>query len=707
MVPNKSLDVVIKLITTSLRDVQTLHGAVFNCKALRLTIKNVERRALNEGLGFFTKTLPSLGKALDRALSENKALTSTEHRFATIHGSELPRFLGEFFSKVFSPKGELLRYSCILDQKVQADSVGVLRQILYSFYKYKLPYNDDECEKVVSQFEKTEDDLRPVAVQLARDGELLQSVSSDSLDYNSWRESMYALGREGSGKPDPLSGCDQSGSITSRTPHGAGKTASSDTGSLERDVRYCGTVRKYLQLRLLHAARSTLKQLFEHFDPYDILPRHGPGAVATKQRLWAKYQWTNISANITSEYPLDAYFFASLGHVCDVYKDLSSLTDRDLPAQVILVPKDSRGPRLISCEPVDYQWIQQGLGSALVRHLETHPLTREHVRFTSQKTNQVGALLGSSTGRYVTLDLKEASDRVSTELVRLLFPEPLLKCLLACRSSSTVLPDGRVIPLLKFAPMGSSLCFPIMATTIWAILHSGAPDAYTRDRIAVYGDDVIVPTAYAANAIEHLESVGLKINHDKSCTGGLFRESCGTDAFNGVEVTPVRFRTVWSSSRRPDVLSGWCEYANHFYDRRWFATYQLISDWLTHIYGYIPDAATSRKRGPHLRVSTDNKRPVRSRTNRALQKRQDLVWDVQAPRLINGTMPGWSMLLRHFVEASRPNTLEEEYDDLGRDRPGDMYYLGKWFEESYDCLEPFSVRQYTRRRTSVLVRRWR
>ena len=689
MVPNKSLDVVIKLITTSLRDVQTLHGAVFNCKALRLTIKIVERRALSEGLGFFTKTLPSLGKALDRALSANKALTASDHRFATMNGSELPRFLGEFFSKVFAPNGELLHYSCSLDQKVQADSVGVLRQILYSFYKYKLPYNEAECDKVVSSFEKTESDLRLHAEELSRLGIALHGFDS-SCDYLSWRGSQCP--------PDSARPECRSNHMVDRPEE------SLESGSLllcdsQKWLPQERTVRNFQRLCHLDAARTTLKTLFEHFDPFDITPRHGPGAVATKQQLSDKYRWSNISANITSQYPLDAYFFASLGHVCDAYRDFASLTDRDLPARVILVPKDSRGPRLISCEPVDYQWIQQGLGSALVRHLETHPLTREHVRFTSQETNQFGALIGSSTGRYVTLDLKEASDRVSTELVRLLFPEPLLKCLLACRSSSTVLPCGKEIPLLKFAPMGSSLCFPIMAVTIWVLLHAGAPDAYTRDRIAVYGDDVIVPTAYAENAIEYLESYGLKINRDKSCIGGLFRESCGMDAFNGADVTPVRFRTVWSSSRRPDVLSAWCEYANAFYDRRWFATYQLITSWLTHVYGYIPDEGTSRKRGPYLRVSTDDKKPVRSRINFFLQKKEELVWDVQAPK-VSSTLPGWSMLLRHFVEASHSGGLEEG-------RPGDMYYLGKWWEESYDCLQPFSVRQYTRRRTSVLVRRWR
>jgi len=690
MAPTKSLDVVIKLIVTLLRDVQTSHGAVFNCKALRLTTRLVERRALNEGIGFFTKTLPRLGKALDRALSENKKLTAADHRFATMTDSELPRFLGEFFSKVFSPNGELLRYPCALDRKIQIDCVRSLRLILYPFYKYKLPYEDKDCEEVVAAFARTELDLGPICTELARLGLLFANVDPQN-DVLVYKPKQPCLG---SGQHRDSSFEDRnSDGIMGETFYGNDRdgysVAKSDGNSLEL----------FLRLRLIHSARQTLDKLFADFDPMDIIPRHGPGAVATRQQLSDKYRWTNISANITDVYHLDAYFFASVGHVCDTYRDFASLKEEDLPARVVLVPKDSRGPRLISCEPVDYQWIQQGLGSALVRHLESHPLSREHVRFSSQRTNQLGALLGSSTGKYVTLDLKEASDRVSVELVRLLYPKHLLRCLLACRSSSTVLPNGKILKLQKFAPMGSSLCFPIMATTIWAILHAGAPDTYTADRIVVYGDDVIVPTAYAVNAIEQLESFGLKINHDKSCTSGLFRESCGTDAFNGAEVTPVRFRTVWSSSRRPDVLASWTEYANHCHKRRLYATYQLITDWLTHVYGYIPDEDTSKKRCPYLRVSTDTKKPVRSRTNLKLQKQEILVWDVQAPK-VSKTLPGWSALLRHFVESPHSAKLEES-------RPGDMYYLGKWWEQSYDCLEPFSVRQYTRRRTSMLVRRWR
>jgi len=632
MVSNKSLDVS-KIIAALLHDVHNVHGLVFNTRNLRLTIEKVNRRLRSEGMGFLTKTLPRLGKALDRVLAGGSNLSASELGFSALPDSELPRFLGEFFKLVLRPDGAALLHPC-------AQCVKVIRQICYLFYKYELPYTDEQEQQVLQRFERTEQDL------------------------SSSREHLHNLQNTLESRPS--------------------------------SVRRHKTLD---QLEVTREARILLSRLFAYFDPQNIIPRHGPGAVATKQQLWEKYQWTNVSGRITSVYPLDAYFYASLGHVCDRYQELSALTDKSLPAKVILVPKDSRGPRLISCEPVDYQWIQQGLGRAIVELVEKNPLSRYNIFFTDQGPNRRGAMLGSlaepvlpTTGRYSTLDLNEASDRVSLSLVRLLFPPHICVYLEACRSLSTELPDGRVIMLEKFAPMGSSLCFPILALTIWAILTAAAPNVDTQRSILVYGDDVIVPTAYAENAMEQLESFGLKINRDKSCISGLFRESCGMDAFQGIDVTPVRLRTVWSSTPSPDVYTSWIAYANSFYDRQYYHLGDLISEALVHTYGPIPSKDMSLD-CPSLWRVPHGTLPLRRRWNRNLQKCEYLVYDVKAP-IINKEIDGWSMLLRFF--SSAPKTPEE-------------FPVGSVHHASQE-LSPVSalrVGQYTSRRTSMLVRRWR
>ena len=627
MVPRKSLDES-KIIAALLHDVHKRHGLVFNTRSHRLTTQVVERRIRTEGLGFLTKTLPRLAKTLDKSLGGTIKMNATEIGFSAYPGCEFPRFLGEFFKLIYQPDGSLLPSPCAI-------SIRVIRQICLVYYKYELPYTDEQEQQVIQKFKETENDLSTRSTffkELEKDLELITSTRRKK-------------------------------AFSSSTP-----------------------------VDVLREAKILLSRLFSSFDPKDIYPRHGPGAVATKQKLWNKYLWTNVSANITKQYPLDEYFYSSLGHVCDDLESFSRIQDKDLSARVILVPKDSRGPRLISCEPVDYQWVQQGLGRAIVELVERHPLTRWNVFFTDQGPNRMGALLGSLTGRHVTLDLAEASDRVHLDLVRLLFPTHVFACLEACRSSSTELPDGEVIKLNKFAPMGSCLCFPIMALTIWAILTASAPDAYTRESILVYGDDVIVAKANALNAIEQLESFGLKVNRDKSCTSGFFRESCGMDAFKDVDVTPVRFRTVWSSSPSPESYSSWISYANSLYDRKYFSTYDYIVGELCRLYGSIPDEEMHLA-CPSLREVPDTARPKIKRWNKNLQKLEFRVLDLKSPS-VHHTMNGWSMLLRYFSES------------VGRPLP---YAEDKQYQAN-EAIEPrpsFSVSQYTNRRASMLVRRWR
>jgi hypothetical protein len=271
---------------------------------------------------------------------------------------------------------------------------------------------------------------------------------------------------------------------------------------------------------------------------------------------------------------------------------LHHLLVADPPAKVILVPKDSRGPRLISCEPLENQWIQQGIMKELVKFIENHPLTKGMINFTDQAINQELARSGSITGGIATLDLKEASDRVSMALVERIFPRPLVDALYASRSLATTLPDKSVVKLGKFAPMGSALCFPVMALTIWAALtcEDGFTYACSSDATFVYGDDVIVPTAQAVDAIARLERIGLKVNADKSFTSGFFRESCGMDAFHGVDVTPCRIKTPWRDRPEPGVLTSYVAQANELYEQGYPRTAALLAANVVETYGQVPVA---------------------------------------------------------------------------------------------------------------------
>jgi len=627
----------VSLITTLLRDVHMSHGAVFNATALKNTTRVVVRRTESEGMSFLTKTLPALGKALDRALSGGEPLDGRALGFSTQDATKLPIFMGEFFRMVLASDGSVTPgFSPVAPNTI---GIKVLRQVLYLFYKYKLPYSSSDEQKVIRAFIETERDLGAVDATLGK--------IRECIDFNVEKR----LG-----------------------PYGQDYMANT--------FRKTGMDSTCIVLR----ARLALRRVLAGVDLYDIYPSHGPGVVSTKETAWGKYVWRRVNERITALYPYDAFFCASMSAVCDNYKDFSQVLSTAVPAQVILVPKDSRGPRLISCEPVDNQWIQQGIRKVLYQRVESHDLTRGNVFFTNQTANRIGAQVGSIDGHYATLDLKEASDRVSLELVRLLFPEELLPFLECCRSCETVLPNGEVLPLRKFAPMGSALCFPIMALTIWALLDAIALDQYTHERILVYGDDVIVPTAFAEDAITVLEMFGLKVNHQKSCTKGLFRESCGMDAYRGIDVTPVKIKTVWSNQPSPEVFLSYVAYANAMWDAGHLECYELIVGWLTSKYWPIANKDMLNSPVSLSRIPVQSRGPCPVRYNPSLQRREYKALEY-VPMKVTRVLPGWIMLLRYFVEVAETPT-ETHSDDGG-------------------IRAPHSVSQYTIRNMGKLIARWR
>jgi hypothetical protein len=231
-------------------------------------------------------------------------------------------------------------------------------------------------------------------------------------------------------------------------------------------------------------------------------------------------------------------------------------------------------------------WIQQGLMTSLVDVAEQHSLTRGSVLFTDQKPNQRAAYLGSTNRELSTLDLKDASDRIRLDLVEHLFPRNWYDALYACRSAKTQLPDGTVVELLKHAPMGSATCFPVMALCIWSLLTAALP---TGSKILVYGDDIVVPSVFVPRAIAVLEAVGLLVNRSKSFVKGPFRESCGKEYIDGVDITPVRLR----SNPDDDIPSRMklIAFHNNVYRRN-----LVQPDWLTNLihswYPNVPEKST-------------------------------------------------------------------------------------------------------------------
>lgn len=203
--------------------------------------------------------------------------------------------------------------------------------------------------------------------------------------------------------------------------------------------------------------------------------------------------------------------------------------------KVVTVPKNAKTDRVIAIEPCMNIFFQKGIGAMIRRRLR-----KKGIDLNDQTNNQKLALQGSLDGSLATIDLSSASDTISIEIVRLLLPPEWYEALNMTRSRFGVLPSGEKILYQKFSSMGNGFTFELESLIFWAICSSVLLLNGSEDhRLAVYGDDLIVPTDMSERVIASLEFAGFTVNKKKTFISGPFRESCGKHYFQGVDVTPI------------------------------------------------------------------------------------------------------------------------------------------------------------------------
>jgi hypothetical protein len=415
---------------------------------------------------------------------------------------------------------------------------------------------------------------------------------------------------------------------------------------------------------VFQGARELVTEVCGGFDASAILPRHGPGAVATGERQDEKWTFKRLYPSLHRLYPYYEYFMVGgARELIDRIKWYRGLVRDEIPtAKVVLVPKDSRGPRLISCEPLEIQYIQQGIMKSLVPHIEKHRLTRERVNFTFQDFNRNLATISSIDRSRATIDLKDASDRVSLRLVEQLFADTaLLDALRATRSPQTRMPDGTIVELCKYAPMGSALCFPIEALCFWAIASSAislsfnVPLHESGRLVYVYGDDIIIPRNAYECVIGALESASLRVNRTKCFVDGYFRESCGMDAYKGHDVTPLKIRTLWTGKPSDgSAFASYVTYANRLGELGYGQTAAFLWAMIERVYGRVP-YGTSESGYPSRWVSSKFKALIKNIEEgfRVRWKDSVQVVEILAKRITTHldetSLDGWNRLLRDQV----------------------------------------------------------
>jgi hypothetical protein len=307
--------------------------------------------------------------------------------------------------------------------------------------------------------------------------------------------------------------------------------------------------------------RSLNSRLDRRIYDGELTPTHGPGATADGLKGNQKFTLKEWTTRLEGVFP----FIEWAAPVYSVYDWVNEHVDfrepgAERPVKVIHVPKTLKTPRIIAEEPTSMMFMQQAILAVMKEEFRADVNARDLICFDSQIPNQRMAKEGSATGRLATLDLKEASDRVSNQLVRELFANfPHIGEAVQVVRSRKADVQGKVIRLAKYASMGSALTFPLEAMVFCTLVFLGIerelnrPLTYAdvkrlRKQVRVYGDDIVVPVEYVDSVIRTLEHFGARVNMRKSFWNGKFRESCGADFYAGASVDVVRVRRVFPKS---------------------------------------------------------------------------------------------------------------------------------------------------------------
>lgn len=370
--------------------------------------------------------------------------------------------------------------------------------------------------------------------------------------------------------------------------------------------------------------------LFSDFNHENLLPKHGPGSTEERIQGNQKYVHKIWHERLQPYFPYDSYACFNIEHAMDSMETVEFVSlEEEKPVRIVSVPKTQKGPRIIAIEPVCMQYTQQALSRYIIPKIENFYITRGHLNFSDQSVNKSLAIKSSKDKKLASLDLSAASDRVPLSLVTYMLKScSMLEWILACRSRRANL-EGEVIPLLKFASMGSALCFPIEAMFFFTLIITSRlvsknlpvtlSNIYKMSRkVYVYGDDLFVPADEVESITVTLADYYCKVNKHKSFWKSNFRESCGMDAFNGCDVTPTYIRRMPPSNRESvNEIISWISTSNQFHFKGYWRVAEIMQLHVEKILGTLPRILET---SPSLGVVSFTKSYSINRINKQLHR---------------------------------------------------------------------------------------
>jgi hypothetical protein len=404
--------------------------------------------------------------------------------------------------------------------------------------------------------------------------------------------------------------------------------------------------------------------------------RHGPGAVAERLKNHEKSCFPNWPQKLHRMFP-----FELVGKTAG--SDMERPRNHEVPSRLISVPKTAKAPRLIAAEPTAQQYCQQMVWRYLRERVDA---TFEgcFINFRRQDLSSDLVVKSSLDRSLATVDLSSASDRLTCWTVERIFRRnpSLLSALHAARTRwirDDISDSPSFLKLKKFASQGSATTFPVQSIVFLCLALSVSikgPINWSsirkmRNQVRVYGDDIIIPSHGYGPLLAIMESLQLKVNTSKSYVTGHFRESCGSEAYRGNDVTPVKPKTVVADS--PTAVQAIIDTCNNLFNKGlWHASDNLLHSLPAYILCRlrIMDQHTVGFSGLTCYSGSDESH-LRRRWNRDYHRFECRVWTLndQARR---SHRDGFHTLLDFF---SRPYSDERartvsEYDGIRKARGG-------------------------------------
>lgn len=501
----------------------------------------------NRGLPFLMVDLPNLGKHLDRCLAKGHYSSSGLPASKPISASVgIPVLFRGLYLMLFDEQGNLLK------EELNGEALFFLRQLLLGAKRAKIMCSETAINQAIDSFGAV-DGLLPAPHPFWDD--MSASVREETTFLGFAKDALY--------------------------------TDRADQAQV-----------KHTSLETLDKVFSVLVHALGEYDSSEWGFSHGHGSVSNMPSEANRYHFREWPEMLETEFPFADVAYHSYSAWADsmVGNDfvearpsgnapqLTEVGSFHSPSKLMAVAKTLTKPRLIASEPAESMFCQQNIRRYMYSRVRKTWIG-DFIKFDDQSQNQELCLAGSRDGSLATLDLSEASDRVTCQCVGNVFRgnHPLLRALRATRTPHCEV-RGTIVKLNKFSTMGNATTFPVQSLIFLGIAIAGCLGAggvvtpqrikRLRGKVSVFGDDIIVPTERVGAVIELLECLHFKVNVAKSYAEGNFRESCGVDAYKGTNVTPVYWRTLFDGS--PESYDATVATSNNFYKRFLVVTSQVV-----------------------------------------------------------------------------------------------------------------------------------